>query len=90
MWLIAAWVFWVGIRLEVQGRMVTLHSSLLGCVAGMLCLYNLVRWWSVRSYPSQRQLLRDTLERRQRDEVQPSRPERVPDPNFDFTDRPPG
>jgi hypothetical protein len=53
----------------------------------MFCVYNLVRWWNARSYAAaQRAAL---LERERREEERPARPFQPPDPNFDFSDRPP-
>jgi hypothetical protein len=51
-----------------------------------LALYNLLRWWQVRSYQMQRreEMLFETQRR-----LRTMPPPREPDPNFNFTDEPP-
>jgi hypothetical protein len=58
----------------------------LGWVALILCCYNLARWWVSRAAARERQAMREQLARCQSTETE-ARPERPPDPNFDFTDR---
>jgi hypothetical protein len=62
-----------------------------GWLALVLALYNVARWWSLRSYRRQRQEEQEALARRfrRRDEELP-RPEQPPDPNFNFTEPPAG
>jgi hypothetical protein len=62
-----------------------------GLSAGWLCLllglYNLVRWWSIRSYAIRQRQFREEANALRRREG-PSRPVQEPDPNFNFTDPP--
>jgi hypothetical protein len=59
----------------------------LGWLLLVLALYNVLRWWQVRSYLMQRreEMLFET-QRRLRTSTPPPR---EPDPNFNFTDEPP-
>jgi hypothetical protein len=60
-----------------------------GWLALLLALYNLARWWSIRSYRRQRLAEQDALAKRfhrHRDERR--EPEQPPDPNFNFTEPP--
>jgi hypothetical protein len=50
----------------------------------VLAVYNLVRWWSLRSQQkTQEEISRQQLNRSSRDPDAPP-----PDPNFDFSDKP--
>jgi hypothetical protein len=62
-----------------------------GWLALLLALYNVVRWWSIRSYRRQRQAEQEALAKRfQRHQDERRDPEQPPDPNFNFTDPPAG
>jgi hypothetical protein len=63
-----------------------------GWLAGLLVLYNLVRWWSIRTYYSDRQGLQSVMDaRRQRERAEERHHrEEPPDPNLDFSDKPAG
>lgn len=83
------WHAWTGdprLRLPVGGSDLSL-----GWAALVLALYNLVRWWSTWSYQKQRREMEEGQQRREK-ERQPARRESepIPDPNFRFTDLPPG
>jgi hypothetical protein len=68
--------------LYIRGTNVSLSWLLLG-----LALYNLLRWWQVRSYQIQRRQEK-LLEARWRQREMPRyEPPREPDPNFNFTDK---
>ena len=58
-------------------------------LAVLLGLFNLVRWWSARSYARQRQARREEEERRERDRRR-DRPAAPPEynPAFDFNNPP--
>ena len=58
-------------------------------LALMLTLYNLARWWSIRSRKAPQEALRQAMARRRPPEEESTAPDRPPDPNFNFTDRPP-
>ncbi len=58
-----------------------------GWLALLMAAYNLVRWWSVRSFQAQRRLLEEEMIRRRRESR--SSPPSEPDPTFDFTRPPP-
>jgi hypothetical protein len=62
-----------------------------GWLALMLGAYNLVRWYSIRSYRRQRQEAEELWQRRQREHREAERAERneVPNPEFDFSNRSP-
>jgi hypothetical protein len=78
--------------LHPRGMAVTLGPTGVsaGWIALLLCLYNLVRWWSARAHAANRRALREDFHRRRPqaspDQAEPYRP---PDPNFDFTEQPP-
>jgi hypothetical protein len=55
-----------------------------GWLALVLCLFNLVRWYTTRAG----RLTREAYQRSLRP-VRRSAPDRAPDPDFDFTDSPP-
>lgn len=59
-----------------------------GWVAILLAVYNLVRWCADRAYRARQEAAREAQYPRQRDEHAP-RPPQKPDPNFNFSDRPP-
>ena len=60
-----------------------------GWLALILALYNLARWWSVRSYRRQRQAEQEAFaQRAQRHRAEGRGPEQPPDPNFNFTELP--
>jgi hypothetical protein len=62
-----------------------------GWVALLLALYNLVRWWSARSYARQRRAEQEAADRQaaQLRARRPAEPMPEPDPNFNFTETPP-
>jgi hypothetical protein len=60
-----------------------------GWLAFVLVLYNLVRWWSLRSYRQQRQAEQQALAKREERHREERREQVEPDPNFNFTDPPP-
>jgi hypothetical protein len=60
-------------------------NPLFGWVGLVLCVYNLARWWVARQAALERQVRQDAHARRRVEEA--PRPDRPPDPNFDFTDR---
>jgi hypothetical protein len=72
------------LRLPFGGR----HISA-GWLAMALVVYNLARWWSVRSAGLQRQAAREAEARQRERDARRHEPIGEPDPNFDFTDRPP-
>jgi hypothetical protein len=53
----------------------------------VMAAYNLVRWWSVRNWQIQQAEIQAQAAR-VRKRYSERREERVPDPNFDFTDAP--
>jgi hypothetical protein len=55
----------------------------------MLMLYNVVRWWSIRSWAAQQEAIRQARAKRRPAEEETATRDRTPDPNFNFTDRPP-
>jgi hypothetical protein len=62
-----------------------------GWLALILALYNLARWWSVRSYRRQRQTEQQAFAQRlKRHRAETRGPEQPPDPNFDFKEPPTG
>jgi hypothetical protein len=62
----------------------------MGWIALVLSAYNLVRWWSLRSYVAQRRVEQEAFEQRRRAlEHERRRPEQEPDPNLNFTESPP-
>src|SRR5436190_24113195 len=68
------------------------HGSnwfLFSCLALLMFVYNIARWWSLRTAAAQQQALRDALAR-QREQEDRTRSERARDPNFDFREYPPG
>jgi len=60
-----------------------------GWLAFGLAVYNLVRWWSSRSYRRQRRALEEEEQRRRRSSRGKSRPAAPVNPDFDFSDKPP-
>jgi hypothetical protein len=56
----------------------------------VLALYNLVRWYSIRSSYLQRQALQEQWQRFQERERERLREPVEPDPNFNFNDAPEG
>jgi uncharacterized membrane protein len=89
-WLVAAAAIFLSRdeRLGVHFGGVPLSS---GWVAIVLALYNLARWWSIRSSRRQRQAEREALAERMHRRHDEERPEPVErDPNFNFGDPPPG
>jgi hypothetical protein len=61
----------------------------IGWAAIVLCVYNFVRWWSVRSYTTNRRRIDDAYERRRQTAERRGRTEKQePDPTFDFSDPP--
>jgi hypothetical protein len=90
-WLVVAGVFFFIPQDEMAGRLGALgqNAKLAGCVALLLCLYNVGRWWTSRSWVVQQRAIREVTERRRHEAEQLTRQERPMDPNFDFTDRPP-
>ncbi len=89
-WLVFAVVLLLWPWIGPTGKGVTIGESgfSLGWVALVLCVYNLVRWWSTRATADPASV-REALARKHEDEERRDRPEKVPDPNFDFTDKPP-
>jgi uncharacterized membrane protein (DUF485 family) len=62
----------------------------LGWAGVLLSLYNFVRWYSMRSREYERREMEASYERRLRAAERRLRGEdQEPDPNFDFSDRPP-
>ena len=61
---LVALVFFFMPRVDMEGRTLYLgqNAYLGGCLALMLMLYNVVRWWSVRSWAAQQQAIRQALE----------------------------
>jgi hypothetical protein len=76
-----------------QGRMFSTLDSpglSMGWIAILLSVYNLVRWWGLRSAVAHRRAVVEEYERRLRAlERERRRPEQELDPNFNFTDSPP-
>lgn len=61
-----------------------------GWLAVLMAAYNLVRWWSSRSYDYDRVFEEKAESRRNRSRYSTIRPEEEPpDPNFDFSKEPP-
>jgi hypothetical protein len=61
-----------------------------GWIAIIFALYNVARWWSIRSYRQARQAAAEAeaeRERRHRDEARGEQPQQL-DPNFNFTEPP--
>jgi hypothetical protein len=60
-----------------------------GYLALVLAAYNLVRWYSIRSYRRQRKEAEELWQRRQREHRAAQRAERdeAPNPEFDFSNR---
>src|SRR5262245_488867 len=72
------WVTLGGVRLS------------LGWAALLLGGYNLVRWWASRAARAQKQREAELAEKTARHRPRrPEEPPAEPDPNFDFSDRPP-
>jgi hypothetical protein len=89
LWFIVALAFFFGLRLDLGARVLVVHPSpLLGCVILLLCLLKVVRWWGARA-AARRRAMREELWQQSPPEERRPRPERAPDPTFDFTDRPP-
>jgi hypothetical protein len=87
-WLIAAVILFTisDLSIPVGG---TKFSS--GWVALVLALYNVARWWSVRSARRQRLAEQEALaQRAHRNRVEERREPVEPDPNFNFKDPPAG
>jgi hypothetical protein len=62
-----------------------------GWLALLLALYNLARWWSIRSYRRQRQAEQEALAQRfHRHREERAESAQPPDPNFNFTEPPAG
>ena len=62
-----------------------------GWIAIVFAVYNVARWWSIRSYRETRRAAAEAeaeRERRHRAEQRRDQPEQL-DPNFNFTDQPP-
>lgn len=55
----------------------------------LLAVYNLFRWWGIRSYQAEQRALRNAEANRERLRDQHREPIGNPDPNFNFTDEPP-
>jgi hypothetical protein len=56
----------------------------------VLAAYNLVRWWSARSYQAERRAMQIEEARLRASHLRPREgPPPEPDPNFDFTSKPP-
>jgi hypothetical protein len=55
----------------------------------VLGIYNLARWWSLRSYRAEQRAVQTAQANRYRAAHRERHPGQPPDPNFDFTDRPP-
>ncbi len=91
-WLLLALVAFFPALFDPEERFLRLgrNSALLGCLALLMCLYNVVRWWTSRSWVAQQRAVRDEMERRHPGEGHRPPEDRPPDPNFDFRDRPPG
>jgi hypothetical protein len=61
-----------------------------GWIAIIFALYNVARWWNIRSYRQARQAAAEAeaeRERRHREEERRGQPEQL-DPNFKFTEPP--
>src|SRR5262249_10348467 len=60
-----------------------------GWLALLLSVYNIVRWYNIRSYRRQRKEVEELWQRRQREHRAAERAERHEEPNpaFDFTNR---
>lgn len=86
-WLVVAAAIFVSGNDHLFIRLGTAQFSS-GWLAVGLALWNLVRWWSTRSYRRARQAEQEALARRSR--RQAAEGPREPDPNFDFTDPPGG
>jgi hypothetical protein len=90
LWVVVAGAIFLSGDERLFIRLGTAHFSS-GWLALGLALWNLVRWWSVRSYRRARQAEQEALARRSRRHAAEERREPAePDPNFNFTDPPPG
>jgi hypothetical protein len=63
----------------------------IGAIAVFMAFYNFARWWSSRSLAADRRAVQEALARRRlADRNENShKPQREPDPSFDFSERPP-
>lgn len=62
----------------------------IGWLILLLALYNLARWWSVRSSEASRRAAWQMESMRHRSRADERRRDEPPDPNFQFTDDGPG
>jgi hypothetical protein len=89
-WLLgAAVVFAYEMQTGDRGLRIRGTDLSMGWLLLVLALYNLARWLSIRSGQSAQRAFRQDLEQRHRAGQLHQRREEPPDPNFDFTDRPP-
>jgi hypothetical protein len=91
LWLVLAGLFFLSPYLDLDKRLFNLGSNsiLVGFLALMMCLYNVARWWSVRSSSAHQQAIREAMARQRHPDEDRPRPESPPDPNFDFREGPP-
>ena len=90
-WLIAggAILFWQRTHPESGALMIGGSRVSFGWFAFVLVLYNLARWWSIRSGAKGRNSPAAGQQRRPPVRRAPDEPEARPDPNFDFTTKKP-
>src|SRR5438105_1456386 len=75
---------WQGLHPENRALTILGTGISIGWLAFVLALYNLVRWWSGRSFVGYREALAKT--RLGRPSAEERKPPATPDPNFNFTD----
>src|SRR5262245_59601918 len=90
-------IFWLGLgiamlvwhSIDLTAPFSNLFGSHIsaGWLALIMALYNLLPWWSAHSLQKERRRMEDAWLQRQREEAR--RPEREPDPTFDFSKPPP-
>jgi hypothetical protein len=85
LWLIAgaALLAWQAAHPEARGMTIWGSNVSLGWVALVLALYNLARWWSMRSATNRPVVEQEPLALRRRHETH--EPPQAPDPTFNFT-----
>jgi hypothetical protein len=85
----AALIIAQGLRPDVRWMRLCGTDLSIGWAAIVLCVYNLVRWWSLRSYEAQRRALDEAYERRLREAEQRPLAHEEHNPDFDFGNSPP-
>ncbi len=91
-WLVVAVVALVGAYVypETPGLRLGGDGLPIGWLALCFVAYNLVRWYALRMAEARRRWLSEQSAGRRQQRERAARPERPPDPMFDFSDRPNG